>query len=56
MSSRSIHSARAALQAGRPDDAASVAREILNADPASIDALEILALIARDRGEYAAVE
>jgi Tfp pilus assembly protein PilF len=56
MSSHAIHSARAALQAGRPDDAASAAREILKADPANIDALEILVLIARDRGEYAEAE
>lgn len=51
-----IQSARAALQAGQRDDAASVARDILKDDPASIDALEILALVARERGEHDAAE
>ncbi|WP_454882876.1 sulfotransferase [Sphingomonas oryzagri] len=54
MSSDLIPSARAALQAGRLRDAGEVANIVLKQDSRSIDAIEILALIALrsgDRGE-----
>lgn len=56
MSSNAIHSARSALQAGRLDHAVNAARDILKSDPANIDALEILALAAREQGDHVVAE
>lgn len=51
-----IQQAREAMRAGRLDTAVATARDVLSAEPASIDALEILSLAARQKGDTAAAE
>jgi len=51
-----IERARQSMRAGRIDEAASAARDALTADPASVDAREILALAAREKGDAATAE
>ncbi len=56
MSNTLIQSAREAMNAGRPQDASSLANAVLASDPHSIDALEILSLAALQRGDGAGAE
>lgn len=51
-----IEAARAAIRAGRAQDAVAGAERILAADPADIDALEVTALAAAARGDVGAAE
>lgn len=51
-----IARARAAFQAGRPDEAEKLAAEARSRDRASLDAIEILALTHRARGDAAGAE
>ncbi len=44
------------MRAGRLDTAVATARDVLSAEPASVDALEILSLAARQRGDTATAE
>jgi Tfp pilus assembly protein PilF len=51
-----IAEARAALKAGNVERAGEIAAAILRRDPSNLDALEIQALVAIDRGDDAAAE
>jgi Tfp pilus assembly protein PilF len=51
-----IAEARAALKAGNVERAGEIAAAILRPDPSNLDALEIQALVAIDRGDDAAAE
>ncbi len=51
-----IQRAREAIRAGRFDLAAATARDVLSVDPVSVDALEILALAAKQKGDTVAAE
>ena len=52
----SISAARAALKAGSVERAGDIAAGILRDDPHNLDALEVHALVAIDRGDHAAAE
>ncbi len=56
MAATKIQHAREAIRAGRFDLATATARDVLSADPVSVDALEILALAAKQNGDVATAE
>ena len=56
MTANGIHAARQALKEGRADAAAAIADQILGDAPDDVDALEIKALVAIERGDDPAAE